>query len=421
MGFWKDRRAAFKVCNRPGDTRQRFFAGVAVLLLVVLMGVQPAAARVRASIVVDAESGQVLLAQNADARAHPASLTKLMTLYLTFERLQKGSLSLDERLHVSAHAAAQQPTKLGLQPDGEISVRSAILGIVTKSANDAAVVLAEGIAGSEPGFARLMNLEAKQLGMTRTRFYNASGLPNRRQWTTARDMSRLALALLHDYPAYYHFFGVRAFEFRGRTVYGHDSLLERYPGADGLKTGYIHSAGFNLVTSAVRENRRLVAVVLGGRTARTRDNEMITLLNRGFDAPPTRVRRAHAPRPAAARERKAHVRRTSAELQDDDADEPDGGQWIVQVGGNFNSAHSVRRVLKSALHSAPTELRPGRQLVVKLRGRRYRARFSHLSRQMAMEACRRLDQKGFTCRVLNNGPSTLDLADADTSAQAEAN
>jgi D-alanyl-D-alanine carboxypeptidase len=420
MGLWKDRRAAFKVCIRPGYKRQAIFAGVGFLLLVVLVGVRPAAARVSASIVVDAQTGQVLLARRPDARAHPASLTKLMTLYLTFERLRDGKLSLDQRLRVSRHAASQQPTKLYLQAGSEISVQSAILGIVTESANDAAVVLAEGIGGSERKFARLMNAKARELGMTRTSFYNASGLPNRRQWTTARDMSRLAMALLHDYPDYYHFFGVRAFEFHGRTVYGHDYLLERYPGTDGLKTGYIHSAGFNLVTSVVRENRRLVGVVLGGRTARARDNEMISLLNRGFEEPATRVRRARTVSHSREERHAVQVRRTSAEVQlNDDADEADGQTWVVQVGGNFHSAHSVRRVLQSALRSAPEQLKPGKRLVVKLRGRRYRARFSRLSRERAMNACRRLDRKGYTCSVMNNGPSTLDLADAETSTQGQ--
>lgn len=420
MGLWKDRRVAFKVCIRPGYKKQAIFAGVGFLLLVVLLGVRPAAARVRASIVVDAQTGQVLLAHHPDARAHPASLTKLMTLYLTFERLHDGSLHLDQRLRVSRHAARQQPTKLFLRAGSEISVQSAILGIVTESANDAAVVLAEGIGGSEWKFAQLMNAKARELGMTRTSFYNASGLPNRRQWTTARDMSRLALALLHDYPDYYHFFGVRAFEFHGRTVYGHDYLLERYPGTDGLKTGYIHSAGFNLVTSVVRENRRLVGVVLGGRTARARDNEMIALLNRGFAEPTTGVRRARTVSHGREGRRTVHLKRTSTDLRmDDDADEADGHTWIVQVGGNFHSADSVRQVLKSALRSAPEQLSQGKRLVVKLRGRRYRARFSQLSRERAMHACRRLDRKGYTCSVMNNGPSTLDLANADTSTHEQ--
>ncbi|HET7104754.1 MAG TPA: D-alanyl-D-alanine carboxypeptidase family protein, partial [Terracidiphilus sp.] len=232
---------------------------------------RPAHAVVHASIVVDAETGVVLHAQNADHLAHPASLAKLMTLYITFERLDSGRLTLGQKLHISRHAASRQPARLGLRPGASISVRSAILAIVTKSANDAAVVLAEGITGSESRFARLMTRTARELGMQRTTFYNASGLPNRRQWTTARDMSTLALAIINDFPAYYHFFRVRSFRFHGRTIYGHDHLLGRYPGADGLKTGFIRASGYNLVTSAVRHQRRLVGVVLGGSTAASRD------------------------------------------------------------------------------------------------------------------------------------------------------
>ena len=237
---------------------------------------------VRESIVIDAQTGQILSENNPDALTYPASLTKLMTLYLTFQALDSGRLRLDTRLPVSAWAAGQSPTKLGLRPGDTISVRSLILGIVTRSANDAAVVLAEGLGGSEPAFADQMNAEAQRLGMTRTVFRNASGLPNPEQHTTARDMARLALALQRDFPREYGFFATKEFDFRGTEILGHDHLLNWYPGADGMKTGFTDASGFNLVTSAVRNGHRLIGVVLGGTSWASRDREMAALLDQGF-------------------------------------------------------------------------------------------------------------------------------------------
>jgi D-alanyl-D-alanine carboxypeptidase len=413
MRLWKDRWSALVAAKNPALAWNAHSAvAVVVLALAVFScGSRSARAAVHASIVIDAQSGEVLHAHNADRRAHPASLAKLMTLYITFQQLDSGKLTLHQELPVSSHAAAQPPTKLYLRPGSEISVRSAILGIVTKSANDAAVVLAEGIAGSEPRFARIMTQKARELGMQRTTFYNASGLPNARQWTTARDMSNLALAIINDYPAYYHFFGVRSFTFHGRRVYGHDHLLDRYPGADGLKTGFIRASGYNLVTSAVRHHRRLVGVVMGGSSARSRDRHMMTLLNRGFSRRSTETLEARATDPPPTPQpKRASLKLASDVVQDDDADAPDAGHWIVQVGGNFLSAHSVRRVLKSAIRSAPSVLSPDRELVVKLRAHRYRARFSHLSEHQAVSACRALRRKKFTCRILNYQVPSNDLA-----------
>jgi D-alanyl-D-alanine carboxypeptidase len=237
---------------------------------------------VSASLVLDADTGRVMSENNADALTYPASLAKLMTLYLTFEGLKSGRLRLDQYLPVSVEAASQPPTKLGLRPGEPVQVEDLILAIVTRSANDAAAVLAEAQAGSEAAFAEHMTRQARELGMTATVFRNASGLPDPEQRTTARDMARLALALYHDHPAEYRFFAAREFDFRGRIIVGHDHLLDWYPGADGLKTGYIRAAGFNLVTSAVREGHRLIGVVLGGLSGGVRDREMAALLDQGF-------------------------------------------------------------------------------------------------------------------------------------------
>ena len=219
---------------------------------------------------------------NADAITYPASLTKMMTLYLTFEALNSGRLRLDQYLPVSSEAASKSPTKLHLVPGDSVQVHDLILGIVTKSANDAAAVLAEGLAGSEPAFADRMTAKARQLGMTNTVYRNASGLPDPEQRTTARDVAQLALALYHDFPREYRYFATRQFFFRGRVILTHNHLLDWYDGADGIKTGYIGASGFNLAASAVRNGHRLIGVVMGGASAGSRDREMAALLDRGL-------------------------------------------------------------------------------------------------------------------------------------------
>ncbi len=236
-----------------------------------------------AAIVIDPASGKVLSAVNPDEPNYPASLVKLMTLYLTFHNLQTGKLKLDQQLPVSAWAASKAPTKLGLRRGQTIAVRDCILGMVTKSANDAATVIAEGLGGSESHFAILMNAQAARLGMTGTHFDNASGLPDPDNATTARDMAKLAMALYRDFPQYTHFFAAKQFVFRGRIVRGHNHLMDRYPGMDGLKTGFTDASGFNLTSTAVRDGHRLFGVVLGGQTATSRDNLMARLLDDGFD------------------------------------------------------------------------------------------------------------------------------------------
>ena len=244
------------------------------------------------SIVVDANSGTVLQSSNPDAIRHPASLTKMMTLYLLFERLQQGKLSLSSELPVSAHAAAQAPSKLGLKPGDSIRVESAIKAVVTKSANDVAVVIGEALGGDEPSFARMMTAKAHALGMTRTVYRNASGLPDEQQVTTARDQSIIGRALRDRFPQYFHYFSTRSFAFRGDTIRGHNRLLGNLSGTDGIKTGYIHESGFNIVTSVHRGDRYLIAVVFGGHTARARDARVASLVEQMM---PKAVARRTAP------------------------------------------------------------------------------------------------------------------------------
>jgi D-alanyl-D-alanine carboxypeptidase len=230
------------------------------------------------SIIVDGNSGATLSANNPDASRHPASLTKIMTLYLLFERLDAGKLKLDSDMEVSEHASEQAPTKLGLRPGQTIKVEDAIKGLVTRSANDAAVVIAEAISGDEDDFATLMTRKARALGMTKTVYRNASGLPNDEQVTTARDQSTLGRAIQDRFPRYYRYFATASFNYRGHAIRNHNRLLGSVEGVDGIKTGYTRASGFNLVTSMRRDNRHLVGVVLGGRSGGSRDAIMRNLL-----------------------------------------------------------------------------------------------------------------------------------------------
>ena len=235
-----------------------------------------------AAIVIDVNADRVLYARNADASRYPASLTKIMTLYMLFEQIERGRVSLATRMTVSQHAAAQAPSKLGLRAGESIDVRTAILALVTKSANDVAVVIAEHISGSESAFASAMTRKARELGMGDTTFRNASGLPDDGQKTTASDLAVLGRAIMRDFPDEYSYFKTRSFAFRGRYHRNHNRLLGRVEGVDGIKTGYIRASGFNLVTSARRGNRHLLAVVMGGPSASARDNHMAGLLANNF-------------------------------------------------------------------------------------------------------------------------------------------
>jgi len=240
------------------------------------------------SIIVDGNTGSTLTATNPDAIRHPASLAKMMTLYVLFERLDSGKMNLDTEMSVSEHAADQDPTKLDLRPGQSIRVEDAIKGLVTRSANDAAVVIAETIGGSEDNFARIMTRTAHELGMSRTLYRNASGLPNDEQVTTARDQSILGRALQDRFPRYYRYFSTTAFNFRGRTIRGHNHLLGSVEGVDGIKTGYTRASGFNLVTSMRRGNRHLIGVVMGGRSGSSRDATMRNLLAENLEKAATR-------------------------------------------------------------------------------------------------------------------------------------
>ncbi len=284
---------AFLVGVSAGEGRDRERRGVeaprvAALFMLLALVLLPFAARAQigsdrySAMVIDAASGHVLYAANPDAARYPASLTKIMTLYLTFEALRDRRITLQDRVPVSAHAASQEPSKLDLRPGTRLTVEQAILALVTKSANDAAAALGETLGGSEARFAQMMTLRARALGMSHTTFRNASGLPDPEQVTTARDLAILARHIIQDYPDQYRYFSVPGFVFHGRMIPNHDHMLTSYEGADGLKTGYTEAAGHNLVTSAVRGDARLIGVVLGAGSNPERDQHMAAILDQGF-------------------------------------------------------------------------------------------------------------------------------------------
>ena len=391
------------------------------------------------TIVIDAQSGAVLSEDNADAERYPASLTKMMTLYLVFDALQSGKVTLDTKLTTSAHAAEQSPTKLGLRPGEQIAVRDVVLGMVTRSANDAAVVAAEGLGGTEEHFAQMMTDRAHRLGMTNTNFHNASGLPDPLQTTTARDISRLSRALIRDYPQYYTYFSTPEFTFAGQRITNHNHLMSWYEGADGIKTGFINAAGFNLAASAVRDGRRLIGVVLGGPSPFARDRYMAKLLDAGFagNAPTSSdIREASAmvPAPSApsptpqssaqgaranaravklAQAQARKTKRRSVGVETVAAATPgsfnrptrdtDHG-WAIQVGA-FNRIDGARKAAEAAAELAPVQLTEAGIEISSLKSHKHsavhRARLTGLTEAQAHDACQILAHKDKDCLVLS--------------------
>jgi D-alanyl-D-alanine carboxypeptidase len=296
------------------------------------------------SIIVDANSGATLASSSPDGIRHPASLTKIMTLYLLFERLDAGKMKLDTEMPVSEHASDQAPTKLGLRPGQTIRVEDAIKGLVTRSANDAAVVIAEAIGSDEDGFAKLMTRKARALGMSRTTYRNASGLPDDEQVTTARDQSILGRAIQDRFPRYYRYFSTLTFNYHGQSIRNHNHLLGEVEGVDGIKTGYTRASGFNLVTSIRRGNRHLVGVVMGGHSGGSRDAIMRSLLAENLD-------KASTTRTAAA-----IIERNATDSSADvaEADAQSRPTQLVQVQGAVQAAPNVQEPTAAPPARAPT-------------------------------------------------------------------
>ena len=433
----------------------RLFGAVVALALSVAVSAQAYAGY--ASIVMDAKTGDVLQEVNADTLNYPASLTKIMTLYVAFDAIKGGRLTLHKAMRVSEHAAAQSPTKLGLRPGQSIKVVDAVFALITKSANDAAVVLAEEIGGTEWEFARMMTAKAAELGMTSTVFRNASGLPDAEQVSTARDLARLSQALIQNHPEYYGYFATQAFSYDGRLLESHNRFMKGYPGADGIKTGFIRASGFNLAGSAVRNGRRLISVVMGGETARWRDLHMAALLDRGFGSEdgsalvasasnenPTAGEGEERPRiiwhtPSAAGiqqaaftpDAKPTARASDLGVMKVPADpkptgqageiglikkgltrsaapaaapepEPKGG-WTIQVGV-FAEKDNARKIAEQALDIAdlPSSAKIGVS-AVKQRGKQvYRARLTGISRSVAIDACKKLEKRKRDCMAFDS-------------------
>ncbi len=375
-----------------------------------------------AAIVVDAKTGEILYAKHADSPRYPASITKIMTLYLTYEALAAGKLHLDDRVVFSPHAAAQSPTKLGVRPGDSVSVNEAIEAMTTLSANDAAVAMAEKLGGTESRFAALMTLRAQELGMQNTHFVNANGLPDSRNLTTARDIAILSRAAMRDYPQYYHYFSLEEFTFRGRTVANHNHLLGRMQGVDGLKTGFTNASGFNLAVSAVRENRRLIAVVMGGPTVAQRDQNAEDLLLTGFDV---MRRRAMGEKIVVAQnmfeptELNGPVVRPPSEQGDGEqaslkieltqapaakagkiqvASRGGKSRWGVQVG-EFRSKVDAHRQI-AMVEKKFADHFDGARGAAEKEGRKYKAVFSGLAEGDAKDACRAMKSKRLACMVI---------------------
>lgn len=383
-----------------------------------------------ADLVIEVPSGRILHETNSAAIRHPASLTKMMTLYLAFQALESGLIRLDTPLPVSARAAAQSPTKLGLRAGQTIRAHDAIMGLITESANDAAVVLAESLGGDTQRFAAMMTQQAKALGMNQTVFQNPNGLPDPNQLTTARDMAMLGYGLIYHFPGFYPYFSKQTFVYKGRICNNHNHLMKRFEGMDGIKTGYIRASGFNLVASAARGSTRLIGVVFGGTSAPSRDRRMEALLNDAFkvvslsDYQEARVLSlpnktggtayASARRPSrtqggrvrdlAAREPIFSTPPSGAVEGDIDGQSSQGNEsWGIQVGAysDIEGAQKALAMLASSLASLLGQAEPSLQKVTMTDGSSmYRARFIGMEQPNARAACSRLVRSGHGCLVV---------------------
>jgi D-alanyl-D-alanine carboxypeptidase len=411
-----------------------------------------------AAIVLEASTGRILYERMSNEARYPASLTKMMTLYLLFEQLQKGAVTLSTPLTASQYACSQEPTKLGLKPGDQVTVEDAIKALIVRSANDVAVTVAEHLGGSEYAFATRMTQKARELGMARTTFANASGLPDTSQKSTAWDLALLSRRLVTDFPQFYPYFRSQSFYWGGRSFEGHNNLMKFFDGADGLKTGYTRVSGYNLASSATRKGTRLIAVVMGGRSARDRDIKSAELLETEFSKAglgrPTPVIMAMSPlvlddEEAAAADQAASSFRPDAKSpitvaaagappaapqapaavaprdvgQGDTSDQArratpvvsGTGQWGIQVG-----AHVAREKAETQLRDVQSKMRdllgPARSAIVELdvRGETfYRVRFGAFTPAKAESLCDQLQKRGTSCLVVTEGP--WDAADARAS------
>lgn len=376
------------------------------MLLFIGIALQTANAAT-SSIVVDAKTGKVLSSRNADVKKYPASLTKIMTLYMVFDAIEKGKISMDDDLVISRKAANSSPSRLAVKAGSKIKVETAILALIVKSANDVAVAFAERLAGNEKEFAKQMNITAQELGMTDTFFCNASGLPNRDQKTTARDMALLGLSMYRHFPQYYDLFSVGKFTYDNRTFYTHNKLLKKFEGADGLKTGFISAVGFNIVTSANRNGRRVFAVAMGHNTSERRDEYVSKLMSKAFIK--MAMNPSNIPIPMAKPE--SNVMLADASLDKFLKDENDKKEnWSIQIGAfsNYAKARDYALIIQSQLEDdigfKDVEIMPyqvGHAVV-------YRSRLTGLEKKYASKACDSLLKLNKSCMLIAPDEIKLD-------------
>ncbi|MDC0093872.1 D-alanyl-D-alanine carboxypeptidase [Alphaproteobacteria bacterium] len=365
-----------------------------------------------ASFIINENTKRVYHSSNADTRNYPASLTKIMTLYLVFDALKSKKISMNTKFKVSKRATKQPPSKLNLSAGSKITVRNAILALVTKSANDVATVIAENLGKSERNFAKLMTKKARKLGMKRTTFKNASGLPNRSQLSTARDMATLGMAIRKNHPNFFKLFKTKSFVYKGIRYSNHNNLLGSYYGTDGIKTGYTNASGFNLVASVERNGQRIIGVVFGGKKARSRDKHMIKLLNKHFKTSPSKplVRTA---KPSEIPKKRPEIviaekniksikipskviNRITLNNVDDD--------WFIQIGAFKNrlnahkAARNARNIVPEQLGNLPASL----SKITKSSTNNnlqylWRVRFVELAENQARSVCAELWTSGLSC------------------------
>ena len=365
-----------------------------------------------ASFIINENTKRIYHNANADTRNYPASLTKIMTLYLVFDALKSKKISMSSKFKVSKRATRQPPSKLNLSAGSNITVKNAILALVTKSANDVATVIAENLGKSERNFARLMTRKAKKLGMTRTTFRNASGLPNRGQLSTARDMATLGIAIRKNHPKFFKLFKTKSFIYKGIKYTNHNNLLGSYSGTDGIKTGYTNASGFNLVASVERNGQRIIGVVFGGKKARSRDKHMVTLLNKYFKtslskplvriAKPSELPKTR-PKIVVA-EKNIKNFNIPPEIINNIVQNDVEEDWFIQIGAFKNrlnahkAARNARNIVPEQLGNLPASLskitKPSTNNNLQYL---WRVRFVELAENQARSVCAELWTSGLSC------------------------
>lgn len=359
--------------------------------------------RTTSSILIDAQTGDVISASNADSLRFPASLTKVMTLYITFDAIEKGLLKFDDKLTVSRHAANMAPSKLGLKAGEKITVHDAVMAVVVKSANDCAAVLAESLGYSEANFAQTMTNVARELGMKNTTYKNASGLPHKDQKTTARDMAILAAAMYHHFPKQYKLFATQKFTYKGRTIYSHNHLLKSFAGADGLKTGFTNAAGYNIITSAHRGENRVIAVTMGHDSIRLRDTKAAQMMNQGLQKLAL-SNHVETPNLYASAEKPDIPTQAVVEVKENTNDFTNSEyNWGIQIGAfsNYakarNYALSIKKEIKTKYASkSKVDVEPAQKGAAVV----YRSKLIGFAKNEADKTCNSLKKSNKSCIVV---------------------